>query len=28
LRSLLLSLSSDAELTPHGQTQDQAGDQD
>jgi len=28
LRSLLLSLSSDPELTPHGQTQDQAGDQD
>ena len=28
LRNLLLSLSSDSELTPHGQTQDQAGDQD
>jgi two-component system sensor histidine kinase/response regulator len=28
LRSLLQSLSSDPELTPHGQTQDQAGDQD
>jgi CheY-like chemotaxis protein/HPt (histidine-containing phosphotransfer) domain-containing protein len=28
LRSLLLSLSSDVKLTPHGQTQDQAGDQD
>ena len=28
LRSLLQSLSTDPELTPHGQTQDQAGDQD
>jgi CheY-like chemotaxis protein/HPt (histidine-containing phosphotransfer) domain-containing protein/anti-sigma regulatory factor (Ser/Thr protein kinase) len=27
LRSLLMSLSSDVKLTPHGQTQDQAGDQ-